>query len=162
MPFKFKEIKNPSSGSVKQNANFSSSCSLKNLNTLERTFVSRRILLKKITIMPKGSFLKLKGLIYNIPIETTSIANTLPHGADSSGFVVVKLKRKLSFRGHVYFEPVCPESLYQALLYLKENNPFYRDISINMNNIPNELTDLSELDDNLLELDDNLPETETY
>ena len=33
----------------------------------------------------------------------------------------------------------------------KENNPFYHDISINVNDIPNELKDLTELDDDLPE-----------
>ena len=110
--------------------------------------------------MPKGSFPKLKGSICNIPVDRAIITNTLPHAADSSELVMVKLKRKLSFRRHVYFEPVCPKSLYQALLYLKENNPIYHDTSTNMNNIPNELTDLTELDsspetENLLVENDN-------
>ena len=64
---------------------------LKYLNTLERTLVSTGILFKKITIMPKGPFPKLIGSICNILIETASIANTLPHGADSSGLAMAKL-----------------------------------------------------------------------
>ena len=41
----------------------------------------------------------------NIPIES-DITNVLPHGADSNGLLIVKLERKLSYRGHVYFEAV--------------------------------------------------------
>ena len=33
----------------------------------------------------------------------------LPRGADSNGLVAIKLKRKLPYRGHVYFEAVWPE-----------------------------------------------------
>ena len=79
----------------------------------------------KIAIMPKGCFPKLKGSICNIPIYVNEITNILPHGADSNGLVTVILKRKLSFRGHVCFEAVCPESINQALLYLKKYNPLY-------------------------------------
>ena len=46
--------------------------------------------------MHKGQFLRLKGAICNIPIESNDIINTLPGGADSNGLLMVKLKRKLS------------------------------------------------------------------
>ena len=58
--------------------------------------------------------------------------------------VVVKLKQKLSYRGHVYLEAMHPESVHMALKYLKENNPLYRDIHIDVNNIPNELTEMTD------------------
>ena len=74
---------------------------LKELNKLERALISRGILFRKVAIMPKGRFLKLKGSIRNIPIHVNEITNILPHGANSNGLVIVKLKRKLSFRGHV-------------------------------------------------------------
>ena len=58
--------------------------------------------------------------------------------------VVVKLKRKLSYREHVHFEAVRPESVHMALKYLKENNPLYGDICIDVNKIPNELTEMTD------------------
>ena len=54
---------------------------------------------------------------------------------------MVKLKRKLNFRGHVYFQAVSPESIYAALLLLKEN-VFYSNISIYMASLPISLTNL--------------------
>ena len=96
--------------------------------------------------MPKGNFPKLKGSICNVPVNTSKIAEVLPQGADSTGLIIVKLKRKLSFKGHVYFQAVSPEAIKMALNYLKENNPLYKDISINISNIPNELVDLSEIE----------------
>ena len=44
--------------------------------------------------MPKGQFPKLKGAICNIPIDRSDITNVLPRGTDSSGLIMVKLKRK--------------------------------------------------------------------
>ena len=65
---------------------------LSNLNRLERLLISRRILFKKIGIMSKGQFHTLKGSICNIRVNTSGIIILLPHGADSNGLVVVKLK----------------------------------------------------------------------
>ena len=50
---------------------------LANLNRLEKAIISRRILFKKVTIMPKGQSPKLKGSICNVPINTASVASTL-------------------------------------------------------------------------------------
>ena len=50
-------------------------------------------------------------------MNTSDIINALPHDADT---VVVKLKRKLNYRSHVYFESVYSESVSTALKYLKE------------------------------------------
>ena len=68
---------------------------LKKLNKLERALISRRILFKKVAIMPKGRFLKLKGFICNITILVNEITNILPHGADSNGLAILKLKTKI-------------------------------------------------------------------
>ena len=101
---------------------------LVNLNKLEKAIISRRILFKKIPIMPKGQTPKLKGSICNVPVNTNNTANTLPQGADSNGILMIKLKRKLMYRGHVYFESVSPDVVRRALQYLKLNNPLYYDM----------------------------------
>ena len=44
----------------------------------------------------------------------------------------------------MYFEAVRSESVQMALKYLKENNPLYCDIHIDVNNIPNELTKIND------------------
>ena len=86
--------------------------------------------------------IKLKGAICNIPIDTSDITNVFPHGTDSSGLIIAKLKCKLSFRGHVCFSPVPPESVYLVLSYLKVKKPYYKDITIDMGTLPSDLTDL--------------------
>ena len=112
---------------------------LLNLNRLKRVLISRRILFKKINVMPKGRFPKLKGSICNISTDSNNIANVLPQGADSNGLLVVKLKRKLNYCGHVYFEVVHSKIIYQALMYLKQSNSLYHDIGLALNNIPRNL-----------------------
>ena len=74
------------------------------LNKLESAIIGKRILFSKIIIMPKGQFPKIKGTIYNVPIKGDTICNTLPRGIDSNWLILLKLKRKLSYFGHVLFE----------------------------------------------------------
>ena len=71
---------------------------------MNESIIARRILFKKITIMPKGQFAKLKG---SIPTDSLNVTNSAPRGADSNGIIMVKLK--LMHRGHVYFEAVRPD-----------------------------------------------------
>ena len=71
------------------------------LHRLERVLIPQRILFKKVTIMSKGNFPKLKSSICNVPIDTVDISDVLPREADSNDLVVIKLKRKLTHRGHV-------------------------------------------------------------
>ena len=108
---------------------------LSKLNKLEQVLISHIFLFKKTAIMPRKQFLKLKGNICNIPVNTSDIINAVPYSADSYGLVVVKLRQKLSYCGHVYFEAVRPESFHMALKYLKENNPLYYDIHVYANNV---------------------------
>ena len=104
---------------------------LKDLKKLEKILISRGIIFKKIAIMHgKWEFAKSKGSICNIPIETANVCNILPSHADSNELIVVKLKRDLKYRGYVYFEPVCPDVIYQGLNYFKTHNKSYEDISI--------------------------------
>ena len=80
-----------------------------NLNRIERIFIARRILFKNVTITPTGQCPKLKGAICNTPIDTSDITSVLLHGANKSGLIMVKLKHKLSFQGHLCFSPVSPD-----------------------------------------------------
>ena len=79
--------------------------------------------------MPRGQQPKIKGTVCNVPVRADVVSNCLPRGMDSNGIILVKLKRKHEFRGHVYFEGVCPERVGNALQNLKNSNPFYSDIS---------------------------------
>ena len=108
---------------------------LMDVRKLEKAIIARRFLFKKVTIMPKGQMPKIKGAICNVPFDTGEVFNVLPRGSDSTGIVMVKLKRKLMYTGHVIFEPVRPEKVELLLEYLKVNNHFYKDIVIDTDNI---------------------------
>ena len=52
---------------------------------LERLLLPRRILFKKVTVMPKGKSLKIKGSICNIPVSEVDVnCNMLSRPADSN------------------------------------------------------------------------------
>ena len=90
---------------------------MKDLKKIEKVSITKKILFKKIAIMHrKGEFPKIKGSICILPIETANACNILPKLAVSNGLILVKLKRGLKYRGHVYFEPVLPHIIYQVLI----------------------------------------------
>ena len=51
--------------------------------------------------MPKCRFPKLIGNKCKIPIYLADMANILPRDADSSDLLIVRIKLKLSYCGHV-------------------------------------------------------------
>lgn len=67
----------------------------------------------------------------------------MPRPPERSGIILLKLKRKLQFRGHVYFQPVRPEFIMTALNWLTANNPLYKDIQIDCGNIDVQLRDMT-------------------
>ena len=93
------------------------------LNTLELVLISKRLAFKKLVIMPKGQTPKMHGSIVNVPVNVSETCNHLPREGNCEEVILVKLKRKLSFKGHVYFEPVRPQRVRAALEFLQKVNP---------------------------------------
>ena len=91
--------------------------------------------------MPKGQQRKIKGAICNVPVECDKTCQTLPRAPESSGIILLKLKRKLQFRGHVYYQAVRPEIVLNALNWLKANNELYKTITIDIDRIDRNLSD---------------------
>ena len=112
----------------------------RDIQSFERVFIARRLLLRKISIMMKGQSPKLKGVLCNVPIDVVDVCRTLPRPTGSNGIVIVKLKRKLQYRGHVYSESGRPDFIMRLLQYLNLNNSLYEDIEINLENVPNFLS----------------------
>ena len=62
------------------------------IRRLESWFVSRRVLFKKVTVVPKVKSLKINGSICNIPVSEVDVnCNMLPRPVDSNGLIIVKL-----------------------------------------------------------------------
>ena len=112
---------------------------LKCLRKLKSVLVSQRIMFEKIVVMPKGKQRNIYGTVCNIPVNCDTVCRSLPRPPESSGIIMLKLKRKLKYHGHQYYESVRPAVVYDALDYLRNNNTIYGDIDIVMTNIDNEL-----------------------
>ena len=80
--------------------------------------------------MPKGHSPKLKGASCNIPVEHVNVSFLLPRTADNNGLVIVKLKKKLEYKGRMLFEPVRTRFIVDLLSYLKRVNYLCKDITI--------------------------------
>ena len=110
--------------------------------TVSNKLVSRRILFKKVVIMPKGKLRMIKGSLCKIPVnEIYDNCQSFPRPADNNGLLILKLKRKEEYR--VLFEPVRPVFVERFLKYLKNHNHLYSGIKINMDNLPLDLLDLN-------------------
>ena len=128
---------------------------LQSLKKLEQILIAQRIVFEKIVVMPKGQQRKIKGAICNVPVQCDETCSILPRPPERSGIILLKLKRKLQFRGHVYFEAVRPEIVISALNWLKVNNPLYKKIEINCTNFGIDFTNTPENEDNDNSLGDN-------
>ena len=121
---------------------------LATLEKLEQILIAQRIVFEKIIVMPKGQQRKIKGAICNVPVECDQTCSVLPRPSERSGIIMLKLKRKLEFKGYVYFEAVRPEFILESLIWLKSHNVLYKDIKIDVNNIDQSFTCLEEENNN--------------
>ena len=112
---------------------------IKCLRKLESVLVSQRIMFEKIVVMPKGKQRKIYGTVCNIPVNGDTVCQSLPRPPESSGIIMLKLKKELKYHGHQYYESVRPAIVYDALDYLRNNNTLCSNIDIVMTNIDNEL-----------------------
>ena len=135
------------------------------LNTLEVILIAKRLLCKKSFIISKRQTPKTHGSIVNVPVNVSESCTQLPREGSCEGVILVKLKKKFSFKGHLLFEPVRPHRVRATLEYLLRVNPLYysliRDSDINQdllavgNNLPDNNIDLHVESGNELECTTN-------
>ena len=95
---------------------------LSSLEKLEQVRIAQQIVFEKIVVMHKGQQRKIKGAICSVPVECDQTCNQLPHPPDRSCIIILKLKRKILSRGHVYFQASRPQLIQQVLNWLKVHN----------------------------------------
>ena len=114
---------------------FNLSPEFQDIRKLDKVLIAKWLLFKKVTIMLPGQMTKIASTICNVPIDTVDITNLLARPVDSSGLVIVKLKRKLKYHSLVLFESVRPTFLQNILNYLKNNGYLYQGVAIDTANI---------------------------
>ena len=104
---------------------------LSKLNSIEIRLVSKRIPFMKMVALPRGRQTAIHGPAVNIPTNLDTICKLLPRLPKDSEILPMKLKRRLSYKGHYMYDSVHPETMMTALYWLKANNILYGDININ-------------------------------
>ncbi|XP_038066365.1 uncharacterized protein LOC119736418 [Patiria miniata] len=103
---------------------------LARLNSLEQHLIARNIAFMKIINLPKGGQKGCFGPCVCVPSNTTETVQSLPRTANENDMIRIKLKRKLSYKGHVEYQFVNKQYVEEALHYLKDSNKWYDDIEI--------------------------------
>ena len=81
--------------------------------------------------MSKGQQRKMRGAVCSVPVNFDAVCNSLPRPPSSCGFIMVKLKWTIEFKGYYYFQAVRKTQVLSALTKLKEINSLYQSIDIN-------------------------------
>ena len=87
----------------------------------------------KLLSLPKGGQLALRGAAVNVPVAPQASVDILPRVSQDQSFVLLKLKRKLSYSGHYMYGNINVQKVNAALAWLKSNNELYQDIAIQEN-----------------------------
>ena len=106
---------------------------LKCLNSIERKMISFIQVFMTIIILPGGQFAE-KGLVLNLPTDVQNIANQLPCKSDNLDLIAVQFLHQDKYEPVENFNyRVSPSRLNNALIWLKENNVLYRNITVQCN-----------------------------
>ena len=104
---------------------------LSDLNVLEKRLVCLRIPFMKMVALPRGKQRAIHGPAVNVPTSLAPLCTLLPRLPSQVQLVPLKLKRRLSYRGHYMYDYVRPAKVLVALQWLISNNPLYHDVLIN-------------------------------
>ena len=104
---------------------------LATLSTLEARVISQRIPFMRIHTLPRGGNFGIRGAVVNVPADLTQICTLLPRNAMQLGLVGLKLKRKLSYAGHVMHETIRPSAIEDGLRFLMRENKHYHEVNLN-------------------------------
>ncbi|XP_076120789.1 uncharacterized protein LOC143101377 [Alosa pseudoharengus] len=104
---------------------------LKCLNSLEQHLIARHIPFMKLLCLPRGRQRACHGPCVSVPIDNTYVTNILPRNECDDKMIRVKLKRKLTYKGHYEYMYVHTDRVRNALRYLMRNNKWYGDVTWN-------------------------------
>nr|XP_055075157.1 uncharacterized protein LOC129454640 [Misgurnus anguillicaudatus] len=104
---------------------------LKCLNSLEQHLVARNIPFLKLLCLPCGKQHGCHGPVVCVPVNTSDISNILPRNECDDMMIRIKLKRKLTYKGHYEYKYVHTDRVRNALKYLIRCNKWYIDVEIN-------------------------------
>ena len=103
------------------------------LSNLEERLISPRLPFMQLREMPRGGQINLRGNIVNVPADVNGTIKSLPRMIDENETIMLKLKRKLSYKHHVAFENVRPNKVFDAAKWLVGNSTLFKNEGIIVN-----------------------------
>ena len=100
------------------------------LKGLEKHLKALYIPFMKMLVLPKGGQNGVHGSVTCVPANFVQTSNLLPHTDMEGSLLPVKLKQKLTYKGHYDYEVVDSMRIRQALQYLKQTNVHYKEFSL--------------------------------
>ncbi|XP_052421004.1 uncharacterized protein LOC127964736 [Carassius gibelio] len=104
---------------------------LKGLNSLEEHLIARNIPFMKLLCLPRGKQKGCHGPVVTVPVNTAVVSNILPRNECDDHMIKIKLKRKLTYKGHYEYKYVSTDRVRHALSYLVRHNKWYNDVEFN-------------------------------
>ncbi|XP_070407786.1 uncharacterized protein [Nothobranchius furzeri] len=104
---------------------------LARLNTLEQHLIALNIPFMKMLALPKGGQNGIHGPVTCVPANIVETCSLLPRTNMEGSLLPVKLKRKLTYKGHYDYQYVDAVHVQEALQYLKHHNLHYKDVQFN-------------------------------
>ncbi|XP_077976185.1 uncharacterized protein LOC120334975 [Styela clava] len=104
---------------------------LARLNSIERYLISLHIPFMKISQLPKTRQYGIHGPVICVPSNVQKTVTVLPRVRVDDPMLTIKIKRKLSYKGYYDYQVVDKGNLRDAIMWLKENNDFYTDVTFN-------------------------------
>ena len=104
-----------------------------NLSNLEERLVSPRLPFMHIRELPRGGQLNLRGNIVNVPADVNSTIKSLPRLINENETIMLKLKRRLSYKHHVAFENIRPNKVFEAAKWLVSHSSLFQNEGICVN-----------------------------
>ena len=102
------------------------------LNSLEQHLIALNIPFMKMLALPKGGQNGVHGPVTCVPANIVQTNHLLPRSITMEGSLLpVKLKRKLTYKGHYEYQFVDTLHIRKALQYLKQTNEHYKDVEFN-------------------------------
>ncbi|XP_026099002.1 uncharacterized protein LOC113070058 [Carassius auratus] len=104
---------------------------LKCLNSLEQHLIARNIPFMKLLCLPRGKQHGCHGPVVCVPVNASDVSNILPRNECDDKMIRIKLKRKLTYKGHYEYKYVHTDRVRNALKYLIQFNKWFGDVEIN-------------------------------
>ena len=104
---------------------------LSNLCTLERQLISQIIPFMKIVQLPVGNQHGIRGQVVLVPSNLQKTTDSLPRNISESQIIALTFKRRLKDKHHVKKQYIRPQSINEAIAWLKKYNNYYKHIITN-------------------------------